>query len=114
MNILIAEDDATTRRKLEFLLSRFGWNVIAVTNGVQALSRLTEDDAPKLALLDIVMPTMNGIEVCREIRRRPIEAPPYLIMLTVRGSKEDIIRGLEAGANDYIVKPFDSDQLRAR
>jgi len=114
MNILIAEDDAATRRKLEFMLSRFGWQVVVVSDGAQALARLTEDDAPKLALLDVVMPAMNGIEVCREVRRRRMEVPPYLIMLTVRGGKEDILKGLEAGANDYLVKPVDSDQLHAR
>jgi len=114
MNILIAEDDAMTRRKLEFMLSRSGWRVVAVADGAEALTRLTADDAPKLAILDVVMPTMNGIEVCREIRRARMDVPPYLIMLTVRGSKQDVLNGLEAGANDYLVKPFDADQLRAR
>ncbi|HSS22505.1 MAG TPA: response regulator transcription factor [Pyrinomonadaceae bacterium] len=114
MKILVADDDATTRRKLEFIVARFGWQVIPVSDGTQALARLTEEDPPKVALLDVVMPAMSGVEVCRQLRRRHDEVPPYLIMLTVRGDKQDILEGLEAGANDYLIKPFDTDELCAR
>ena len=114
MKILVADDDATTRHKLEFILSRFGWQVVLVADGRQALARMTEENPPKVALLDVIMPNLNGVEVCREIRRRRAEVPPYLIMLTVRGDKQDILKGLEAGANDYLVKPFDADELCAR
>ena len=114
MRILVAEDDAISRTLLERTLQRAGYAVIAVENGAQAIAELVKQDAPRLALLDWIMPVMDGVEVCREIRRRKEEAYTYLILLSSRESKEDIVAGLESGADDYLTKPFDVDELKAR
>jgi DNA-binding response OmpR family regulator len=114
MKILIAEDDRTTRSLLEQLLT--GWNheVSVATDGQEALQILLSFDAPSLAILDWVMPEMDGVEVCRKVREQRLMPPIYLILLTVRGGKKDVVTGLEAGANDYLSKPFDEEELRAR
>jgi two-component system cell cycle response regulator len=114
MRILVAEDDAISRTLLERTLQRAGYAVIAVENGAQAIAELVKQDAPRLALLDWIMPEMDGVEVCREIRRRKEQAYTYLILLSSRESKEDIVAGLESGADDYLTKPFDVDELKAR
>lgn len=114
MRILVAEDDAISRTLLERTLQRAGYAVISVENGAQAIAELVKQDAPRLALLDWIMPVMDGVEVCREIRRRKEEAYTYLILLSSRESKEDIVAGLESGADDYLTKPFDVDELKAR
>ena len=114
MRILIAEDDALSRTLLERTLQRAGYAVISVKNGAQAIAELVKQDAPRLALLDWIMPEMDGVEVCREIRRRTGQAYTYLILLSSRESKEDIVAGLESGADDYLTKPFDVDELKAR
>jgi len=111
---LIAEDDAASRRKLEFTLAKWGWQVVATADGIEALKMLESESPPSLAVLDVMMPDLDGIEVCRRIRQRPSSVPPYLILLTAKTAKEDVVRGLEAGANDYVTKPFDQDELRAR
>jgi two-component system cell cycle response regulator len=114
MRILIAEDDALSRTLLERTLQRAGYAVISVENGAQAIAELVKQDAPRLALLDWIMPEMDGVEVCREIRRRKEQAYTYLILLSSRESKEDIVAGLESGADDYLTKPFNVDELKAR
>lgn len=114
MRILIAEDDAISRTLLERTLQRAGYAVISVENGAQAIAELVKQDAPRLALLDWIMPEMDGVEVCREIRRRKEYAYTYLILLSSKESKEDIVAGLESGADDYLTKPFDMDELKAR
>ncbi|HET7105414.1 MAG TPA: diguanylate cyclase [Candidatus Acidoferrum sp.] len=114
MRILIAEDDPISKTLLERTLQRAGYSVIAVENGAQAIAELIKPDAPRLALLDWVMPVMDGVEVCREIRRRKEQAYTYLILLSSRESKQDIVAGLESGADDYLTKPFDLDELKAR
>ena len=114
MRILIAEDDAISRTLLERTLQRAGYAVIAVENGAQAIAELAKQDAPRLALLDWIMPEMDGVEVCREIRRRKEQAYTYLILLSSKESKGDIVTGLESGADDYLTKPFDVDELKAR
>ncbi len=114
MRILVAEDDAISRTLLERTLQRAGYSVIAVENGAQAVAELVKQDAPRLALLDWVMPEMDGVEVCREMRRRKEQAYKYLILLSSRESKGDIVAGLESGADDYLTKPFDLDELKAR
>jgi two-component system cell cycle response regulator len=114
MRILIAEDDAISRTLLERTLQRAGYEVISVENGAQAMAELVKQDAPRLALLDWIMPEMDGVEVCREVRRRKEHAYTYLILLSSRESKEDIVAGLESGADDYLTKPFDVDELKAR
>ena len=114
MKILIAEDDLPSRRILEAVLTKWGYDVISVFNGSDAIERLLETGAPKLVLLDWIMPDKNGVQVCRIVRQKETTTPPYIILLTGKGDKEDIAEGLESGANDYIVKPYDKDELRAR
>jgi phosphoserine phosphatase RsbU/P len=114
MRILIAEDDITSRRILEDVLTKWGYDVVSVADGNEALEKLRDTDAPKLAILDWMMPKMDGVEVCRKLRQMEIITQTYTILLTVRCDKKDIIEGLDAGADDYITKPFDNDELRAR
>lgn len=112
--VLIADDDQLSLRKLEFLLVHEGFRVTTAADGEQALRHLEADDPPSLAILDVLMPRVDGIEVCRRVRARPRAVPSYLILLTVQSGKEDVVRGLEAGANDYVTKPFDQAELLAR
>ena len=114
MKIIIAEDDSLSRRKLEFTLINRGYEVISVSNGKQAIHVFDNESDPLLAIVDVLMPELNGLEVCRIIRQKRYVIPPYLILLTVKSEKEDIVQGLESGANDYIVKPFDREELYAR
>lgn len=114
MRILIAEDDFTTRTMLKAVLTRFKYEVTAVADGQTALTTLSDPQAPRLALLDWMMPGLDGAEVCRQLRAVPTAEPPYLILLTARTDKQDIVSGLDAGANDYIVKPYDIAELQAR
>lgn len=114
MKILIAEDDEISRRILQLTLTNWGHEITITKDGAQAWSALAADNAPLLAILDWMMPGLDGLEICRRVRELPRTAPPYIILLTAKGSKQDIVQGLEAGANDYITKPFDRDELRAR
>lgn len=114
MRILIAEDDLTSRSMLAAILVKQGYEVIEAIDGLSAMEVLHQPDPPKLAILDWLMPEMDGLEVIRRIRAMQTEHKPYLIMLTSMDSKIDIIAGLDAGANDYLTKPFDPDELRAR
>lgn len=114
MRILIAEDDATSRLVLESLLKRWGYEVISTPDGNQAWTALQAKDAPRFAILDWMMPGMDGAEVCRKVRETERDCSTYIILLTALGRKEDIITGLEAGADDYVTKPFDMQELHAR
>jgi len=114
VKILIADDDAVSRRLLERTLLRVGYEVVAVVNGRQAVENLTGPDMPRLVLLDWMMPELDGPGVCREIRNRRDQSYVYMILLTSRESKEDVIAGLESGADDYLIKPFIADELKAR
>jgi sigma-B regulation protein RsbU (phosphoserine phosphatase) len=114
MKILIAEDDPVSRRLLEARLKKDGYELVVVDDGGRAWSVLRQDAAIELAILDWNMPGLTGPEICRKARETPTTQPPYLILLTSRDSREDIVSGLEAGANDYVTKPFDFDELRAR
>lgn len=114
MRILIAEDDLTSRVVLTGMLKKEGHEVIAAVNGAEAWLILQQPDAPPLVILERMMPEMDGIDVVRQIRTMQTSRPFYIIMLTSRGEKADIIEGLDAGANDYITKPFDPGELRAR
>lgn len=114
MRILIAEDDFTSRTVLAGVLKKDGHVVTAMVNGAEAWQALQQSDAPQLAVLDWMMPEMDGLDVVRLVRTLPTDRPPYIIMLTTKGEKADIIAGLEAGANDYLAKPFDAGELRAR
>jgi DNA-binding response OmpR family regulator len=116
MKILVAEDDAVTRKILGVTLERLGWDVVSVTDG-QAAWRVFEmlgKDAPELAVLDWMMPGLEGIEICRRLRATPGFEFVYVILLTSRAEKQDLSAGLAAGANDYIAKPFDPVELEAR
>jgi two-component system, cell cycle response regulator len=114
MRILIADDDLTSRTVLRGVLVRQGYEVEVTTDGESALAAMTTPSAPSVAILDWMMPGLTGPEVCRRIREAASDKPPYVILLTVRGEKADIVEGLEAGADDYLSKPFDPAELRAR
>jgi diguanylate cyclase (GGDEF)-like protein len=114
MKILIAEDDPVSRRVLVITLTKLGHEVISTENGFDALAALQKPDAPRLAILDWMMPGIEGPEVCRRIRQDNRTAPIYLILLTALSQKEQMIAGLEAGANDYLTKPVDRHELRVR
>lgn len=114
MRILIADDDALSRRLLEKTLQRSGYQVTAVENGRQAAEQLVRLDSPRLALLDWMMPELDGPGVCREVRTRTDHGYVYMILLTSKESKEDIVTGLKSGADDYLTKPFDAEELKAR
>lgn len=112
--ILIAEDNAVSRRLLEATLTKWNYEVIVTTNGKEALEVLKSENPPQIAVLDWIMPEMNGIDVCREIRTTKKEPYIYIIMLSARGEKEDIVEGMNSGADDYIAKPFHSHELNVR
>jgi sigma-B regulation protein RsbU (phosphoserine phosphatase) len=114
MRVLIAEDDPVSRRLLEATLKKFGFEVISAATGREAWTVLQGEDPPSLAILDWMMPEIDGIEICRRVRQIPTATPPYLILLTARSEKTDVVIGLDAGANDYLTKPFDPSELRAR
>lgn len=112
--ILIAEDDPVTRRVLEAFLAKWGFQVVAAEDGLDALRLLQSEDAPPLAVLDWMMPGLEGPEVCQRVRAIPDRPYVYIMLLTARSQKGDLLRGLESGADDYLTKPFDSQELRAR
>jgi len=114
MKILIAEDDPVSRRILEATLVKWGYEVATTSNGSEAWEALTAPDAPRLAILDWMMPEIDGVEICRRVRRRADQGALHIILLTARGRKEDVIAGLQAGADDYVTKPFDQEELKAR
>jgi sigma-B regulation protein RsbU (phosphoserine phosphatase) len=114
MRILIAEDDFTSRTVLSSVLKKSGHEVIETVNGAAAWNALQQPDAPRLVILDWMMPEMDGLDVLRRVRAQQTDQPPYIIMLTAKGGKADIIAGLDAGADDYLTKPFDAGELRAR
>jgi sigma-B regulation protein RsbU (phosphoserine phosphatase) len=114
MKILIAEDERISRYLLENTLATWGYEVVVARNGVEAWEVLQQPDAPHLGILDWMMPGMDGVEVCRRARQVETCTPPYLILLTAKGTKANIVEGLSNGANDYITKPFDRNELRAR
>jgi diguanylate cyclase (GGDEF)-like protein len=114
MRILIAEDDITSRNILNAILKKWGHDPVVTKDGLEAWEALQQPDAPRLVLLDWDMPGMEGLEVCRRLRENNSSNPSYVILLTGRGEKGDIVQGLEAGANDYIGKPYDNEELQAR
>src|ERR1035437_3829485 len=114
MKILVAEDDPVTRRLLRISLERWSYEVIPVDDANKAWDALLREGAPKLAILDWVMPGADGIEICRELRKREAGSYIYILLLTSKGEKDDLLQGLEAGADDYLIKPFDLLELQAR
>lgn len=114
MRILISEDDFTSRAMLTAVLRKWSYDPVTTENGAQAWEALQQAGAPKLILLDWNMPELDGVEVVRRVRTLVTSEPPYIIMLTSNGTKASVVAGLEAGANDYVVKPYDTDELLAR
>jgi DNA-binding response OmpR family regulator len=112
IRILVAEDDPVSREVICTRLEKWGYEVIAARNGAEAMNELRKPCAPTLAILDWMMPGMDGLEICR--RTREVDRTLYAIMLTACGSTENVVEGLGAGADDYLVKPVEKDELHAR
>ncbi len=114
MRILVAEDCELYRLQIEKILSKLGYEVVMAEDGQEAWRILQEQNSPRLAILDWLMPGMEGIEICRKLRDDPESPYRYLLLLTARDSKKDIVEGLESGADDYLTKPFHLEELKAR
>ncbi len=114
MKILIADDEPMSRRMLQALLLKWGYEVMVTADGAAAWEALRLPDAPRMALLDWMMPGQNGIDVCRSVRRTRPEPYTYILLLTAKDAKESVVEGLEAGADDYLTKPFHPQELKAR
>jgi len=114
MRALIADDDRATTEILSKTLQQWNIEVIVADDGNVAWDLLGGGDGPSLAILDWMMPGLDGPELCRRIRQDPLLAHMYLILLTGRDARADLVTGLDAGADDYVVKPFDVEELRAR
>ncbi len=114
MRALIADDDPVTKAIVSASLGRWGIDVVSAADGRDAWSILTAGSAPDIAIVDWMMPGLDGVELCRRIRMTPALARMYVLLLTARGSKTDLIAGLDAGADDYMIKPIDVEELRAR
>lgn len=114
MRILIAEDSGPSRLALERTLGNWGYEVVSCKDGTGAWEQLQREGAPRLAILDWMMPGHSGPEICKMVRQRESETYTYLLLLTSKSLKEDLIEGMEAGADDYITKPFDLHELRVR
>ena len=110
--VVIAEDDLVSRTLISNLMEKWGFKAVVAQDGHEAMKALRAEQGPALAILDWMMPGMDGVEVCRRIRER--NKVVYLIILTSRGTKENIVEGLHAGADDYLIKPFDTNELLAR
>jgi len=114
MRVLIADDDAVSRRLLHSTLVRWNYEVVACIDGTEAWEALQKEGAPQLAILDWMMPGMDGVQLCREVRKRINQPYTYILLLTAKTEKGDIVAGMEAGADDYITKPFDAQELKVR
>ncbi len=114
MKILIVEDDPTSRRILQANLIKWGYEVTLATDGQRAFDILHQPEPPNLVISDWIMPHMDGLTLCREIRRLNIKRYVYFILLTTKGEKRDIIQGLAAGADDFLIKPFNQEELKYR
>ncbi len=112
--VLIADDDPLSRRMLEAFLTKSGYRVVTAVDGVDALKILTAEDSPSLAILDWMMPGLEGPQVCERARALLDRPYVYILLLTARSEKQDLLNGLQSGADDYLTKPFDAQELRAR
>jgi two-component system, cell cycle response regulator len=114
MRVLIADDSIVSRHVLEAALRKWSYEPVPAANGNEAWAILQSDDAPQLAILDWMMPGLTGLELCRLVRQRAKEPYTYILLLTARSESGDIIEGMDAGADDYITKPFDYNELKVR
>ena len=114
MKILVADDDPISRRLIQDCLTTAGYDVSVAVDGAAALDMIGREDSPRLLVLDRTMPHVDGVDVCRAIRTRALEPDVYVILLTGKSEQEDIVQGFEAGADDYMTKPFDVQELLAR
>ena len=114
MRILIADDDRMSTLMLSSTLQQWGFEAVVVHDGAAAWDEIIGPRPPALVIVDWMMPLLDGIELCRRIRETALPSPLYVILLTARSSRQDLVAGLEAGADDYLTKPFDPDELRAR
>jgi len=114
MKVLVAEDEDVSRIRLAAFLSKRGYQVLAVPDGVAAWDALQAEDRPSLAIFDWLMPGLDGVELCRRSRSTPALRGLYILLLTACGSRENVLEGLGAGANDYVTKPFDAQELECR
>lgn len=113
-SVLIAEDDPASRRLLQITLEKWGFEVEVCCDGQEAWQVLQRAEAPQLAILDWMMPGIDGLEICRRLRALPQQRVCYAILLTAKDQKQDLAEGLGSGADDYMVKPFDPRELKAR
>jgi two-component system chemotaxis response regulator CheY len=114
MKVMIVDDEPISRRILEDFLIECGYEVLSTSDGMEALEIIRSPDAPRLVISDWMMPKMNGVELCEKIRGMEKDQYTYFILLTTKAEKGDIIKGLESGADDFIVKPFDREELKYR
>jgi DNA-binding response OmpR family regulator len=114
MRVLVADDDLTYCRMLESFMKKWGYEPVVTRDGEQAWQILQAPDAPQLAILDWMMPGKDGVDICRQVRKAGPSKPTYIILLTSKERKEDIVSGLDSGADDYMTKPFEREELRAR
>ncbi|MFY9726187.1 MAG: response regulator [Bryobacteraceae bacterium] len=114
MRILVAEDNLVFREVLQSMLTQWGYDVIVASNGEEAWRLLQDEEGPRLAILDWLMPGLDGIEVCRRVRASNQPRYTYMLILTAKTESEDLVTAMEAGADDYVTKPFKSAELRAR
>ena len=114
MKILVADDDPISRRLIQSCLTEAGYDVSVAVDGAEALEKISRSDSPRVLVLDRTMPHVDGVDVCRAIRKKAMEPDVYIILLTGKGEREEIVEGFEAGADDYITKPFSPRELVAR
>ena len=114
MRVLIAEHDVTIREMLSAIVRKWDYQPVTAPDGSAALEIMLEADAPQLAIIDWEMPGLSGTELCRVLRKRETPVPPYILIFAPRNARENVVKGLESGANDYLPKPYDSAELRAR
>ena len=114
MKILVADDDPISRRVIEACLTQAGYEVSVAVDGAEALEIIGKPDSPRLLVLDRTMPHVDGVDVCRAIRKKALEPDVYIILVTAKDERDEIVEGFEAGADDYMTKPFDVGELKAR
>jgi two-component system, cell cycle response regulator len=114
MKVLVADDEIVSRRLIESSIRRWGYEILVAKDGIEALQILLDSDPPHMAVLDWLMPGMDGVELCRRVRARKDETYTYILLLSSKKSSDDVVAGLEAGADDYITKPFEPQELKVR